>query len=236
MSTQRIDLTVGGNVLALLAALAIAGGSGYSFATGGLVASILDTSVPATMKLAALREFFHGWGPWAPLAYVLFVTAEVLIAPLPGLILYAPGGVIFGGFLGGLYSLLGNLIGAAIACQLARMLGASRLGDKMRAAVSGIQPALEKRGLWIVFFLRINPFTSSDLVSYAAGLAAIPTWKVLVGTGFGMAPLCWLQSYLAEGVLRAFPALVYPLVALCILYGLAVVWILRKLILRPGAA
>ena len=90
----------------------------------------------------------------------------------------------------------------------------------------------------MVFFLRVNPFTSSDLVSYAAGLTPMPVWKVVLGTAMGMAPLCWLQSYLAEGLMEAFPALLYPLLVACGIYALAVLWALRQMIRKSedGAA
>ena len=46
-----------------------------------------------------------------------------MIAPIPGTILYAPAGVIFGGFWGGVYSLIGNISGAALSFFLMRALG-----------------------------------------------------------------------------------------------------------------
>jgi len=229
----RVPLVLLGNVLAACVAVALFATVAYSYGSGGLMATFLSTDISAPAKLIALKTFFLQWGPWAPAAYILFVTAEVLVAPLPGLMLYAPGGVVFGGFLGGLYSLAGNLLGAAIACQIARFMGAGRWGQKFRTSLKNTVPALERNGIWVVFFLRANPFTSSDLVSYAAGLAGMPTWKVLLGTGLGMAPLCWLQAYLAEGILEAFPALVYPLVATCIVYGFVALWIIRRLAVSP---
>jgi uncharacterized membrane protein YdjX (TVP38/TMEM64 family) len=227
---------VAANLVAVCIALTLGGLVAYSYASGGLMATFMSAELSAPAKLEALKQFFLQWGAWAPAAYVLFVTAEVLIAPLPGLMLYAPGGVVFGGFWGGLYSLAGNLLGAAVACQLARFLGSGRLGHKFRVSLKSIEPALDRNAVWVVFFLRINPFTSSDLVSYAAGLMRIPTWKVVLGTGLGMAPLCWLQAYLAEGVLDAFPALVYPLLIACVVYGLVALWIIRRLIISPGSA
>jgi uncharacterized membrane protein YdjX (TVP38/TMEM64 family) len=197
------------------------------------MSTLFSPQIAADAKIDALREFFLSWGPWAPLAYILFVTAEVVVAPLPGLMLYAPGGIIFGGFLGGLYSLMGNLLGAAIACQVMRLLGHQLFGSGVRQSLEKLTPLIEKRGIWIVFFLRVNPFTSSDLVSYAAGLTPMPVWKVVLGTALGMAPLCWLQSYLAEGLMEAFPALVYPLLAACGIYALAVVWAIRKMMQKP---
>jgi uncharacterized membrane protein YdjX (TVP38/TMEM64 family) len=80
--------------------------------------------------------------------------------------------------------------------------------------------------MWLILLLRVNPLTSSDLVSYAAGLAGIPVWKVMLGTLPGMAPLCWAQAYLADGILRAVPQLLYPLLVLCGIYAAIVVWVL----------
>lgn len=224
------------NFLAAGALITILSSTAWSYASGGLMATLFAGDVSADVKLDALQDYFLSWGPWAPLAYILFVTAEVVVAPLPGLMLYAPGGIIFGGFLGGLYSLAGNLLGAAIACQVMRLLGERLFGPTLRANIGRLAPLLDRRGIWVIFFLRVNPFTSSDLVSYAAGLTTMATWKVVLGTALGMAPLCFLQSYLAEGLMSAFPALVYPLLGACGLYALAVIWALRQMVRKEEPA
>ena len=53
--------------------------------------------------------------------------------------------------------------------------------------------------------LRLNPLTTSDLVSYAAGVAGVPAWKVALGTLVGLAPWCYLQAYFAEQVFEVVP-------------------------------
>lgn len=213
--------------------VAILGALSWSYVRGGLIATLMATEVSADTKVGALQDYFLSWGPWAPLAYILFVTAEVVVAPLPGLLMYAPGGVIFGGFLGGLYALTGNLLGAAIACQLMRLIGLHIFGAGIRQSLEKLTRLMDKRGVWVIFFLRVNPFTSSDLVSYAAGLTLMPIWKVLLGTALGMAPLCWLQAYLARGIMESFPSLIYPLMAACVLYAFAVLWTLRGMTRTP---
>lgn len=215
-------------VLAL--ALLLAGGVVWSYASGGLAATLLSAELSAADKLAALRAFFLDLGMAAPAAYVAFVTVEVVVAPLPGAMLYAPGGIVFGGFWGGLLSTLGNTLGAGVACTLTRLFG-ERLIRKMDNHDTWHRYAeqLDRRGLWIVALLRVNPFTSSDLVSYAAGLTPMATWKVMAGTAVGMAPLCFAQSYLAEELLTAFPHLLYPLLAACAVYVAIVLWILKSM-------
>jgi uncharacterized membrane protein YdjX (TVP38/TMEM64 family) len=214
----------------LIAALSLVGGLlAWSYATGGIF-HVLLTSGPAEEKVAALRAFFEGFGMAAPLAYVGFVILEVVIAPIPGTMLYAPGGVIFGGFWGGFLSLAGNVIGAGIACQLMRVFIGKRAEKYLeRSALARYEERITRPGAWVIFLLRVNPLTSSDLVSYAAGLTHLSVWKLMLGTLAGMAPLCFAQSYLADGLLRAFPLLIYPLVAACGVYALVVIWVVIKL-------
>ena len=85
----------------------------WSYANDGIVWVLLRSGDTPEEKVAALRTFFDRFGVAAPVAYLGFVTLEVVVAPIPGTMLYAPGGVIFGGFWGGLLALSGNVLGAA---------------------------------------------------------------------------------------------------------------------------
>jgi len=87
-----------------------------------------------------------------------------------------------------------------------------------------------------VFLLRVNPLTSSDIVSYAAGATSMPIWKLLVGTTLGMAPLCFAQAYLAESLLIAFPWLIYPLLVAAVAYALVFIWVIQKSLKRAVRA
>ena len=205
---------------------------GWSWFSGGIVFELLASELSAAEKVERLRQFFEQFGVLAPLVYFVFVTIEVVIAPLPGLMLYAPGGILFGGFLGGLIALLGNVAGAGIACAVTRSFGDSWLARLVPSeSLERIQNTLERRGSWLIFLLRLNPLTSSDLVSYAAGVTRIPVWKVMVATLAGMAPLCFAQAFLAESVLTAIPQLLYPLLVACAVYAVCVCLVVRRLTL-----
>ena len=163
------------------------------------------------------------------------VTIEVVIAPLPGAMLYAPGGIIFGAFWGGALSLLGNVIGAGIACRLSRsVLGRWATGFFEAKSLQAKERAIAERGLWVIFLLRVNPLTSSDLISYAAGLTSISTWKVMLGTLLGMAPLCFAQAWLADELLTAYPNMLYPLLLACGIYAIVFVWVVVRLTRHNG--
>ena len=72
-----------------------------------------------------------------------------------------------------------------------------------------------------------------QLSCYAAGLTRLSLWKVMLGTLAGMAPLCFAQAYLADGLLSAFPQLIYPLLAACAIYAVVVLWVLSNQVRKP---
>ncbi len=230
-SPPRSTTSAVSRLLPWLLVVVVATLSLWSWYAKGIVFDMLRDDWDATAKIARLQAFFNDCGAWAPAAYVAFVVIEVVVAPIPGLMLYAPGGLIFGPLLGGALALAGNVIGAGIACSLTRSLGVWRIGGFLCSErIEGIQSALECRGSWLVFFLRLNPLTSSDLVSYAAGFTRIPVWKVMLATGCGMAPLCFAQASLSDSLFRSFPALIYPLMAASVVYVIVVIAVLRRLL------
>lgn len=206
----------------------------WSWWSEGVIHEMLRTDVSATDRVETLRGFFARFGAAGPLVYLGLVTVEVVVAPLPGLMLYAPGGILFGTFIGGGMALVGNILGAGIACAIARALGGTWLDGYFPVArLERINREVDRRGPLLIFLLRINPLTSSDIVSYAAGLTQIRIWKVMAATGLAMVPLCFAQAWLAEGLLDAFPELIYPLLVCCIGYLFAVLAVVRKMIVRP---
>ncbi len=200
-----------------------------SYQREGILYLIINSDLSAADRIESIRDHFLSYGAFAPLIYVIFVIIEVVVAPLPGLMLYAPGGMIFGGFLGGLLSLIGNIIGAGIAHQIGRILGQPFVEKFLeKKSLNDYNRRISDNGIWIVFLLRVNPFTSSDLVSYTAGLTRMKVWKLMVGTMLGMAPLCWIQAYFAYGLLQAFPQLIYPLILACVIYAVVIIWIIKN--------
>ncbi|MGE0704841.1 MAG: TVP38/TMEM64 family protein [Vicinamibacterales bacterium] len=223
--------------LAGLALVAIASLVGWSYLSGGFASVVLSPSLDGDAKVRYIQDYFFSWGSLAPLIYILIVILEVVIAPIPGTMLYVPGGLIFGWEVGGLTTLAGNVIGAALCAGIARSLGrpyAERFFSS--ESLNRYDALLSRNAIRVIFLLRVNPVTSSDLVSYAAGLTSMPVWKIAAGTLAGMAPLCFLQAYFAEELFTRFPVLLYPLAVVSICYVAYVVWILSRMKNTPAAA
>ena len=208
-----------------------------SWCNDGIVAKLLDANLSASERVLVLQHYFQEAGFFAPVAYVIFVITEVIVAPIPGLMLYAPGGLIFGPWLGGFLAIIGNTIGAGISCALMRSAGTGWLEKiSTNKSMAKLQEQLNRRGFWMILLLRLNPLTSTDLLSYAAGLTRIPTWHVMFATGLGMAPLCFAQSWLSDGIFNRWPGLIWPLMIAGLLYLAAAAVILSRILKSPIAA
>ncbi|MFN8711065.1 MAG: TVP38/TMEM64 family protein [Planctomyces sp.] len=220
----------------LIIAAGIFGAAAWSWLGHGLLFEMLRSDVDSAHRLVVLKNTIKSYGTLAPIAYVVFVITEVVVAPLPGLMLYAPGGLIFGPTFGACLAIVGNIIGAAIACSITRMLS-PRFAERFFSGPTlvRVQGELERRGVWMIFFLRLNPLTSSDLLSYAAGLTRIPISHVVLATAAGLAPHCVIQAWLSDRVLNAFPQLIGPLVIAAVASLIFALWILFR-VFQSGTA
>ncbi len=216
-----------------LALVVAAAWTAWSYLTGGIVSALVAAAADGGQSLDLIRAQIARAGVFGPIVYVAAVIVEVVVAPLPGTLLYAPGGAVFGGGVGGTLSLVGNVIGAMTAAAIARMLGGRVAAWVEGSALNRHAERVRARSVLVIALLRINPFTSCDLVSYAAGLVRVPVWKVGAGTLLGMAPLCYAQAYAAEAILARLPGSGLILLASALAYMLIVVWLIVRAPGRP---
>lgn len=147
---------------------------------------------PMADALAAandVRTWIIRFGPLAPIAYVTFFAAQILIAPLPGSFLAVLGGYLFGFGAGLFLSLIGLTIGITLALLIGRKLGRPLLEHFFdRSELIRWERKLRLRSpiIWFVLFL----FPLPDLVVYVAGLGTTPIrWlapAILLGRSIGI--------------------------------------------------
>ncbi len=131
-------------------------------------------AVTRVVDVEDVRRTVAATGPAAPLTYV--VVAAVLAAVfVPGPILAAGSGVLFGPVLG-VFVTLGATVGTAIITSL---IGRRAGRDSARALLGAVRAdrldqLIERRGLWAVVGQRFIPGISDALASYAFGAFGVP--------------------------------------------------------------
>jgi len=179
--TVRRKLILGVLVLCALAAVY------WLLHATGTLTTITDKS--------ALQEIIVRLGAWGPLIIILLMMLAILISPIPSAPIALAAGAAYGHGWGTLYVLLGAEAGALAAFGVARLVGQDTVhrwfGDRLSVGLFGSQNAL----MAIVFVSRALPFMSFDLVSYAAGLTVLSTWRFAIATLAGVAPISFLLAH-----------------------------------------
>jgi uncharacterized membrane protein YdjX (TVP38/TMEM64 family) len=138
---------------------------------------------------AKVQEFVIRFGPWAPLATILLHVAQVLLAPIPGQVIDAVNGYLFGTGWGTFYSLVGVMAGSSLAMALARRFGrpwAERLIK--RETLERLDGYSRQRGALFFFLIFLFPFLPDDVACFLAGLTLLPLPELIVLATIGRLP------------------------------------------------
>ncbi|KAA0094763.1 TVP38/TMEM64 family protein [Mycolicibacterium sp. P1-18] len=157
-------------------------------------------AVARVVDVDDVRRVVTAAGPAAPLAYVV-VSALLGAIFVPGPILAAGSGVLFGPVLGTfvtLFSAIGTACIAALVGRRAGRDGARSLMGPERADRMDAQ--VQRRGLWAVVGQRFVPGISDALASYAFGAFGVPLWHMAVGAFIGSAPRAFVYTALGASI------------------------------------
>ena len=156
----------------------------------GLLATIMN---PEDLHARVLQ-----WGFWGPLAIIGLMMLAILVSPIPSAPIALAAGAAYGHGWGALYILLGAQLGAMAAFALARMVGSATVhrwfGDRLSVGLIGSQNTL----MGIIFFSRLLPFVSFDIVSYFAGLTVLSFWRFSLATLAGIVPTSFLLAHFGK--------------------------------------
>ena len=166
-------------------------------------------AVKHVVNIEDVRRTVKATGPAAPLTYI--VLSGVLGAIfVPGPILAASSGLLFGPLLG-VFVTLGATVGTAVVASL---LGRRAGRDSARALIGAdradrLDALIQRRGLWAVVGQRFIPGLSDALASYAFGAFGVPLWQMAVGAFIGSVPRAFVYTALGASIGNRSPVLAY---------------------------
>ncbi|KNE84293.1 MULTISPECIES: TVP38/TMEM64 family protein [Streptomyces] len=138
--------------------------------------------------LRDVRQWVDSLGWWGPVAFAVCYALAVT-ALLPGSVLTASAGALFGLPLGAAAVLVGATAGAALSFGLARRLGRPVVA---RHAGSGrlarLDAHLTRHGFGAVLLLRLVPLFPFSVINYGAGVAGVRFPSYVAATALGIVP------------------------------------------------
>lgn len=144
---------------------------------------------------SALKDKIYSFGTFGPIMIIGLMAIAIVMSPIPSAPIALAAGALYGHTWGTLYVLVGSTLGATIAFLIARLLGYDFLKrwfkGKMAVSWAGSQNTL----MAIIFFSRLMPFMSFDIISYAAGLTSLTFWRFFIATIAGIAPASFVLAH-----------------------------------------
>lgn len=170
-------------------------------------------AVTRVVDVEDLRATVAATGPAAPLTYVV-LAAALGAALVPGPILAAGSGLLFGTVLGTFVTL-----GATVGTALTSAFLGRRAGRNSTRALLGpersdrVDAQIERWGLWAVVGQRFVPGAPDALSAYAFGAFGLPLWQMAIGAFIGSAPRAFVYTALGASVGDLSSPLAYSAIA-----------------------
>lgn len=184
------------------------------------------TEMRGLMDGERLERMVARAGIWGPVLIVALMTVAVVASPVPSAPIALAAGAAYGHLWGTVQVVIGAELGALIAFGLARVLGHDVLrwlfGNRVDAGLLGSQTALTAT----VFASRLMPFVSFDMISYAAGLSRLHTWRFALATLAGIVPASFLLAHFGgEAVSGDLGRTTWAVLGLGLVTGVPLIWV-----------
>jgi uncharacterized membrane protein YdjX (TVP38/TMEM64 family) len=148
-----------------------------------------------------INLFVSGFGPWAPVVFVLLYTIS---SPIPFIATFmsAAAGLLFGVLPGMLLSVFAATLSGVIPFYLARTLGRDWVEKRIKN--EQLQKAYEKSegrgGFLFVLLMRLIPVLPWEVQNYVAGLTKVKIPEFMLGTVIGIIPGSFALNFLGGSI------------------------------------
>jgi uncharacterized membrane protein YdjX (TVP38/TMEM64 family) len=145
----------------------------------------------------AVGDYLLSFGVWAPIASLFLMVLQAVAAPVPAIFVAFANGLAFGVVGGGMLTIAGQTLAAALCFGISRVLGRGPVEALAgRFGLAATDAWFSRWGARGVLLLRLVPGVSFDVISYGAGLTSIRFGPFLLATAVGVAPQAFLYAYL----------------------------------------
>ncbi|MEU5884302.1 TVP38/TMEM64 family protein [Spirillospora sp. NPDC047279] len=153
---------------------------------------LLGLGVTMALGGGDLWEGITGWvdslGYWGPLVFMVCYALAVS-ALIPGSVLNASAGALFGVAVGSAAVFVGATAGAALSFGLARLLGRPAVARYTGSGrLARLEATLSRRGFESILVLRMVSLFPFGAVNYGAGVAGVRFAPYMAGTALGIVP------------------------------------------------
>lgn len=152
-----------------------------------LVAGATAAIVVGGPSRDGIEDAVRSAGMAAPLLYVgLYVALTVVL--VPGTLLTAAGGVLFGVVWGTALTVVSATVAATICFLIGRRLGREQVEQIAGRRVGRLDEWVGRNGFMAVLYVRLIPLVPFNALNYVAGVSSVDLRSYVAGTALGIIP------------------------------------------------
>lgn len=167
-----------------------------------LVAVAATSLLVLPLSRSGIADAIDRFGWAAPVAYVV-IGAVLGAVFVPGPLLAAASGALFGTWVGVVVTVSSATLSAALSTLAARHTGRSSLEDVSGERATALIDLARRRGLLVVILQRILPGVPDAPFSYAFGAIGIGVPAVALGTAVGSGPRAFAYTALGDAAVTS---------------------------------
>ncbi|MGN0808080.1 MAG: TVP38/TMEM64 family protein [Candidatus Coproplasma sp.] len=156
-------------------------------------------------KTQRLIEIIKGAGAWGYLVYFIIQVLQVVILPLPAVVCYVPGSIIWGPLTATLIASAGVITGSVISYLIGKYCGKPVViwiaGKETTEKYTNI---LSKKGKILFLIMQILPFFPDDIICIVAGLTGMNFIYFSVVIAAVRPAIIAMYCYLGSGTIIPF--------------------------------
>ncbi|WP_125982270.1 TVP38/TMEM64 family protein [Loigolactobacillus iwatensis] len=153
-------------------------------------------------NVPAMQAWFQqqGWVGYFTFILLCIITAVFM---LPGGLLAIVAGIVYGGFIGGLLTVIGSTVGASVSFILGRTLLKDAIIKKYgnQPTFQKVMRGVDENGVSFLILTRLVPIFPYALQSYAYALTPMRFERFSIISGITMLPACFIYAYMASDIL-----------------------------------
>lgn len=173
-----------------------------------------------------LQEQMMELGLLGPMAFLALSVIQIVGAPIPGHPVQILGGILFGTFWGGLYNVIGVLVGGFTAAWLARCLGRPFIEKQLSPEVlTKYETIIRSDTLWVWFILLTIP--TGEIPYFLAGLSQVKFSTLLWATFLARGPFSFVLAWIGHHARTMPPSWIFWTISVLILGLIILVYLLK---------
>ena len=172
------------------------------------------------LSRAGITDAIDPFGAAAPVAFVV-IGAALGAAFVPGPLLAAASGALFGTWEGFAVSVASSVLSAVLSALVSRHAGRSSLDGVSGERTTAMIALARRRGLLVVILQRVLPGVPDAPFSYAFGAIGLGLPAVALGTAIGSSPRAFAYTALGDAAVTGNGALAVLALAIGVVISVA---------------